>query len=480
MYPAIVLGSAALTVVLLLVLLRGRPRARRGIVKTLAVLFFTVAFLRFFLSDIFVYVINGAWHTTGDYIQVTDVLQVVLRWGHFASYAVLPMAAFTESRFFRNVAIFLSLPFAVANAIAFEDTMAYFIAPIPDGFQHGIVTPPTFRYVFYAVELVLAVVIPFLILIGECHVFHAKRLREWRDLLLGIPGILLSTMPVYVPQALFGHDVHTPGKFSVYHLIWLVALLAVTLTLYYLFRFRDYKSRYYLCVFLTLALFFHYDSMYLMGITLKRLPLQLCNVAAYFYMIAILLKSNRMFQFCFLANMVGTLFAILLPDFSPGNMNFWNVHFITQHSFVLIIPAMAMGLRIFPRLKLRSLLYYFIGFTAYFLFVFVLGTIINAYPEVFRESVNYFYMFDLDMAFSYFPFLTFTEKFCFSFGRFTVYPVVVSIVYFGFVLLTFLFYLLVKLFYRLEDDHLALRLAGIELREELTKKPSRRPKHFID
>ena len=89
-------------------------------------------------------------------------------------------------------------------------------------------------------------------------------------------------------------------------------------------------------------------------------------------------------------------------------------------------------------------------------------------------------MFDLKMAFDYFPFLRFTEQFHYEFGRYEVYPLVISIVYVGFQLLCLLFYALVKVFYRMEDDHLDLRLSGIKMYEERTGKQSRRPKQFID
>jgi hypothetical protein len=145
-----------------------------------------------------------------------------------------------------------------------------------------------------------------------------------------------------------------------------------------------------------------------------------------------------------------------------------------------MVGALGMGLRLVPRLNLRSLKYFAIGYTSYFLFVFLLGTVLNGYSDVTGETVNYFYMFDLDIAYSYFPFLTFTENYFFELGRFTVYPLVVLILYFGFGAISLLFYMLVRYLYRIDDDHLELRRSSIELYERLTGKRSRRPKEFID
>jgi len=287
-------------------------------------------------------------------------------------------------------------------------------------------------------------------------------------------------MPVYVAQSFVGYRVNTPPMFGNFHITWIVLLFVVTVALYYAFRFKSYKERYQLCLFLTILLFFHYDSLYLMGMTIKRLPFQLCNIASYFYIIALAFDLKKMFQFCFLANMVGTLIAILMPDFSVGSFGFWNMHYIFEHSLVLIIPAMVMGLRIHPRIDRKSLKYFFIGFTAYFMFAFIMGTVLNGYSDITGEKVNYFFMFDLDMAFDYFPFLKFIERYPVSFGRFEFYPFIVLIIYVAFSLLSCLFYLVVKFAYKLEDDHLELRRSGIELYERITKKTSKRPKYFID
>ena len=220
--------------------------------------------------------------------------------------------------------------------------------------------------------------------------------------------------------------------------------------------------------------------MYLMGVTIKRLPFQLCNIASYFYLIAMVFNLGKMFHFCFIVNVAGTILAIVAPTFSVGDTSFWTMHYIIEHSLVLIVPSLVMGLRIYPRVTTKSLKYAAIGFTCYFLFAFLLGTILNGYSVETGEKVNYFYMFDLELAFDYFPFLTFAGNFHFSIGRFEIYPIVVSIVYLGFTLIWFSFYLLVKVLYKIDDDHLELRNSSIELYEKITNKTSRRPKEFVE
>ena len=83
---------------------------------------------------------------------------------------------------------------------------------------------------------------------------------------------------------------------------------------------------------------------------------------------------------------------------------------------------------------------------------------------------NYFFMFDLKKAFSYFPFLTFSKEWVIHLGRFEIYPIVVSVIYVAFSLFYLFVYYLTKQLYKLEDDKLEMRKSAIDLYEKITKK----------
>ncbi len=476
MNQSIIFLSSALLITAFALLLRKKSSAVTDtVLKILVLVFCVVGFFRLMLSDSFMFVINGGYY--GDiYYEATDPLQTVLRWGYYLCYAVLPMAVFFESRLFRNIACYVCLPFSLLSVFYYNDFMRYFLAE--EG--RGLHLWPTFRYVYFALELILALSIPILLAITKRHIFRVKDMREWTSFLVATPLIALLMIPVYAPQSLFGYSEMIASKGSDYHVAWIVLLLAVTLALYYAFRFRSYRERYMLVVFLTIVLFFHYDSLYLMGFSIPRLPIQLCNLAAYFYMIAILGKRQKMFQFCFLANVTGALIAILMPDFTPGAFGFWNMHFVLEHSLVMMIPALAMGLRIFERPQRSSLKYTWVGFSIYFLFCLTSGVLLNGYADVTGFEVNYFFLFDLEKAFSVLPFMKFTERFCLQFGRFHFYPLFVALIYVVFLGLCLAFYYAVRFFNKMEDDHLALRGAAIDLHEKRSGKICRIPREFID
>ena len=476
MYQAIVLCIAAALSAGILLLFRNKDKNKfNTVLKVLAVVFYAVGFCRYFLSDSFIYVINGGWFEDVKY-ENPDILQSILRWGHSISYAVLPIAVFYNVRFFRNIASYVCLPFAIMTTVFFDDHMEYFLAKN----SHGISLTPGLRYTFFILELALAIMIPILLQVGHKHVLDVKNGKEIAEFIIGIPMVALVSIPTYIPQSLFGYNSLIPPAYGSFHLIWLAGLLIACVGLYYLFRFKSREERVALCMFLAILLFCTRNSIYLMGINIKRLPFQLCNIAAYFYAIALVFKREKMFHFAFIANIVGALIAILMPDFSVGTLSFWSMHYLIEHSLVVIVPAMVMGLRIFKRLEFKSLKYTAIGFTIYFLCVFIGGMFLNGISDITGETVNYFYMFDIEVALDFFPFLTFAKDSVVRFGPFEFYPIIVGLIYVLFSLLCFLFYLLIRFCYKLEDDHLALRGSSIDLYEKITHKVSRRPKQFVE
>lgn len=474
MYSTIILLTALLCVGILLgIFWKKQDSVFNKFLKIFTIFFCVIGFGRFFLSDSFIYVINkGVFN--GTYYNEIDILQTILRWGYYLNYAILPMAIFFNSRLFKNIASYVCLPFSILSAIYFNDFMTYFLSPK----GNGINLVEWFRYGYFILELVIAIVIPLIMQIRHKHVFNVKDKREWLNFVVALPFIVFVMIPVYVPQSLFGYSTMLAVIGSTYHRVWIASSVVLVFALYFLFRFTKYRTRYMLVVFLTIVLFYHFNSIFLMGITLSRLPVQLCNLAAYLLMIAIPLKMTRLFQFCFLANTTGTIIALLAADFNGGALGFWNIHFVLEHTLVLIIPILAIWLRIFPRIDKKAIKYTFIGFTIYFIFCLVIGTIINGYSDITGTTVNYFFMFDLDKAFSYFPMLTFAEDIYFTFGRFIIYPIVVGFVYIGFSILYLLFYLLTKFLFKVEDEQLQLRNSSIDLYEKVTKKKSLRARGF--
>ena len=470
MNQAIIFGVSLIILVVAFFVFKNNNRFFSRFIKTLAVIYFAWAFFRFMLADSFIWVINKGIYS-GTYYESTDVLQSVLRWGQYISYVVLPMACFFNSRLFKNLAIYFCLPFTILNTIFFADFMQYFMGVGMEA-GRGIQLSEALRATYFSVELILGIIIPLLFVVVEKYHFNVKSKTEWRNFFVALPFVILALIPVYIPQSFIGYTNITTTALTIGNLIWWAITITEIIVLYLVFRFRPYRERYMICMFLALALFMHYNSLYLMGFTVARLPIQLCNLGAYFFVVALILKNRGFFNFVFLANVVGTLIAMIMPDTEGGFAGFWNVHFLIEHMQVLVIPILCMLLRIFPRVDKSALKHLVIGFSCYFVFCWISGTILNAYAlEGGYGKVNFFYIFDLEKAFDYFPFISFTQNIHWVlFGKFEIWPVFQLMVYGGFLLLCLLFYFLVLKIYDVLDDHFELRKARIDMIEKITGK----------
>ena len=176
------------------------------------------------------------------------------------------------------------------------------------------------------------------------------------------------------------------------------------------------------------------------------------SMRAFFYLYMIIKKDKKIFNFCYLANLVGAAIAMVLVDFSEEALSFWNIHYIYEHSFVVIVPVLSVTLGIFPRLDKSAIKNMLVYFSAYFAFIFVFGTVVNGLdstPDFF--PVNHFYMFNPNVAVDYLPFVGFTGAIHWEFKGFEVYPLLVATIYVVFIALNILFYFITRGIYKLTD-----------------------------
>ena len=409
------------------------------VLKILAVILNVIGIVRYFFSDAFVEIVG----------PMEDPLQSFLRWGYYIGYAVLPMSVFFDNRIFRNIASYFCLPMNLLAALFFDDTFAYFVAEGAGGYYVNI----HFRYFFYTLELVLAIIIPVLM---QLHYKHVLNVKSYKEILLTIgliPLILIQMMPSYIPKTLIDQEkLGLSGEmFGNLHIIWICCLIAETVLLHFIFRKRSKKDKFTFIAFMVTAQVMHTMSPFLRGFTYSRLPLQLCNIAAFFYLYTIITKNKKMFDFDYVANLVGAAIAISLFTFGDSSITFWPLHYIYEHSFVVMVPILCTTLGIFPRLDKTAFKNMMRVFVVYFAFVFVFGTIINAIDTEPGYAVNHFYMFNPEVAVDYLPFAGFTGLVHWQFGEFEIYPILVVTVFAMFTAINFAFIGLTLLGYKVID-----------------------------
>ncbi|MBP3583446.1 MAG: YwaF family protein [Clostridia bacterium] len=438
MFPTIVFVlSAAIVTALYLTLKKNKPDTFIKVLKVLAVIYPIIGILRFLLSDSFVELV----------FNMADGYESYIRWAYYIGYAVLPCSVFFDLRLYRNIASFFSLPVAIVYTVTFEHSMSHFLA---EG-GGGIMLPVPLRYIYHIIELTLALVIPVLMIMATDHRMKLDSAKEPLTALLSIPFIMLIMMPSYIPQSTVGFTSIPSGSFSVLHFSWIALLILAIVAVYFFYKKRSLEDKYALLVFLTIAQLFHTNSIFLRGFTLSRMPLQLCSIAAFFYFVAIIFKKQKIFDFCYLVNIVGGAVAIVLADFGSDAFSFWNLHYIYEHTFVMMVPILGLSLGVFPRVDKKSLKHALIIFAIYFVSSFILGSVINAVSPEEGYPVNFFYMFDLERALDYVPFVGFTGAIHILWGEFEMYPLLVGTIYVIFNLLIIGFYYMTRGIYRIRD-----------------------------
>ena len=132
------------------------------------------------------------------------------------------------------------------------------------------------------------------------------------------------------------------------------------------------------------------------------------------------------------------------------------MHFITEHTHILIVPILALTFKIFPRIDKDSLKDAFIGFSIYFVFCLVFGTFMNGLVKMTGETkfeVNYLFMFDMKKATEVLSFIKGIATIEIAFGKYFIcYPVVQILVYVVYFSLCIGVWLLIKLIYKLYDE----------------------------
>ena len=448
------------------------------IIKSIAIVLFVLINVRSFLNDNFIWTINGG--TYGHvYYKRQDYLQSLLRWGLMVAEVSMVCAVFVKTRTIRNIAVYFGFPMVLLCVIFYSDFLTYFI----ENSGRAIYLSPNIRHVLFIMELSLGLIIPLLLRFVIKHKFDVKNKKEWGYFAILLPLVIITTIPVTLPQSLFGFTNKYMKPFTVPHLIWLFLILFIYIGLYLGFRFRNKDNRYTVILYLSLYLFLHYNQIYLMDFNMKRLPFQLCNLGAYLILISVIIKKQSFFNFVLIANVPGSLIALCMPDVNEGMLSYWNIHFYIEHMWVFIIPLLAVSLRIFERPKKNALKHFMIGFSCYFVVCALGGIVANCFLykpfDQFFNKVNYFYIFDTTVL-GVLPFLNFTRYYAVTWGGYTFYPLYMLLIYILFSIYCGIFYYIYKRLCIVGDNHFEVRKMRIDMGIEQGKYNKRIPKKDYD
>lgn len=427
--------------------------------KILTVLYCVFVLINIFLPDGFTLSLDKDYLGTGRFQGYA-----ILRWLSCIPFVVFPIAVFSKNKIFCNIAVYFCTIVTIVSLCFYSTHLEFFtaiegrglnsISILSNSFKSFMLNP-TFRSIYWGMLMMFELAIPIMLAVQEKVTFNFKRKSDLLSFAV-LPFVILSSIPIYVPQYLFGHTNLIFSRFSVLHFAWLLLSIAELIVLYFIFRKKDMQVKKILLFVLSLSLILQYSQMFgAVSISMKRMPLQLCNLGAYFILISLLTMNKRIFNFTLIINVVGVLFALAMPDLDgEGLFYLYNMHFVFEHTNVLIVPILALLFKLFPRLDKYALRDCLIGFSIYFVSVFVLGTIFNAVASATNNDfyeANYMFMFSKEKAIEVLPFTEALFNINFKIGHAVFYPIVQLLIYAVFLLVCVAMYFVIKLIYYIRD-----------------------------
>lgn len=421
--------------------------------KILCIIYTTLVFIGILLPDEYVLGIVNI-----------DVLPsaflMILKWFNYVGILAFPIAVFFKRPTFKKICVYFCSICAVIFLFLYSDVIKGYISPKGTGicdirylpsfieeFMKNIVFRSIMFFGTILVELVLVGFIVYDDVQTDKTLFRFKK-ADIINLVIILPLLILSILPPYALETIFNTYTNVIFKaFSIPHFIWLAAIVLEIVLCTIIFRKKSKEDSYILVFILAMSLLVQFNQLFstLGELTCKRMPLQLCNIAAYLTIISIAFNKRQLFLFNALVNIPGALIAIMVMDVEVKGILYWsNIHYIVEHHNVIVVPLLCLLLGVFEPLKKEDFKTYVIYFIGYFLLVLTLGSTFNALyqstgSDYFR--CNYLFMFDKPTAERLIGNLANLFDIKISIGALTLYPAIqlgIFVVFFIIGTLTFI------------------------------------------
>ena len=206
--------------------------------------------------------------------------------------------------------------------------------------------------------------------------------REWLVSVAIFLGMLLISIPAWLPQCIFGYgdSLIKIDDFNIYHRLALYGSFAIAIPIHFLFTRCEYEQRRYALIYISMATMISYCFKYDFSTFLhvQDWPLHLCNTAMFIIPLVLVFKLDKLYYFTIFINVLGAFLAMIMPNTDGANwLGIRTMEFWLNHYMALLLPILIMSLRIFPRPKMKQFTYSLIAFFAYYAFVLIANSVLT-------------------------------------------------------------------------------------------------------
>lgn len=385
-----------------------------------------------------------------------DPFQMLMRWFNFVAFLTLPVAAYFNKPTFKKISVYFSIPVVIILMFMFKDILPGYMSEngtgivdirfLPD-FVVKFLHNGVFRGIFFFATCLSQIAATVCIALQDLNDLKFKK-EDVKNFFIILPLLIISIVPIYAIEGILDHQSNIEFKFfSLSHIAWMILIVLQILVLYRIFKDKSKDDKFILILILSLSLLVQYNQLFCsMGeLTCKRMPLQLCNLASYLIIIALLKNNRTIFIFNLLVNVIGAIIAVIILDAdNTCILSKGNIHYIVEHNNVVVIPFLMLLLGVFEPVKKHEFKVFFKWFTIYFIIIFILGTTFNAIYTATDNNYfkcNYLFMFDAEKARKLISFSKYLFDVKITIGPVTLYPLIQAVIYLVFTGLGYLSFL---------------------------------------
>ncbi len=415
------------------------------VLKVFCALFFCFYFYRLFQVD----AIDKIVALSGFLTPAQTIIITIVRWLLMAAVLLATILPFVKVKTVSNL-IALFVPIAVVlNIIFYRLNLLAFV-----GESYSVWS---FRSIMFMFELAFLGALSALVLFRK---IKEKDFGEFKKqlkyMLIILPLAMLAVFPQYGVMAIFGPLNMIAEEFNFIHRIYLYIPLIAPIIITVFFKNKDYEVRDSVVKLLAVASFFQYFYIHDFSFAPTNLPLHLCNTGIILLVVAFVFKSKSVFYFTYFVNVIGSLFALVMPDMSADVATLSSFQFWFNHWYVFFVPILGITLKVFSRPNLKMMRGAIYIFTIYF----VAMMFVNGYINTF-SSVDYFFLYKNHIVKSGEFLRPIKENFIWALaadGTFKIFWLYDILIYFGYIGLMFLTWLVYSYGYKIIDHYTELKI----------------------